>query len=166
LSEILREIPEDISYQRKKSVSYSTAYGDIEREATTTEVKELREENELLKQLVAEIIYVMGFQGLTRPEIFSRLEAVQQSDWSDNGIHSKPEASPHNRQRNDGTANNGKYIKASLTSVQSGKIRRNLILLMETEMPFREPELTLHELLRRLSVSSNHLSQVINGRRF
>ena len=56
-----------------------------------------------------------------------------------------------------------KYRKSSLSDDKSYKILKQLLHVMRTDRPFLDPELTLPELSNRLSVSTNHLSQVLNG---
>ncbi len=122
-----------------------------------------RETVYLFYLLIAVIIYIMGFKGFMQPEIFSHLEDVQQSNWFDYSIQSGSEVSSQSRQQNASTTYNEKYKKSSLTNEQSNKIHRDLVRLMETERPFLNSELNLHELASRLLVSPNHLSQVINS---
>jgi len=55
-----------------------------------------------------------------------------------------------------------KYEKSSLTEEESTTYARELINLMETEKPYRKSDLRLPDLAERLSVSTNHLSQVLN----
>jgi len=56
-----------------------------------------------------------------------------------------------------------KYRKSSLSDDQSYDILKQLLHVMRTDRPFVDPELTLPKLSSRLSVSTHHLSQVLNG---
>jgi AraC-like DNA-binding protein len=60
------------------------------------------------------------------------------------------------------TSSKAKYLKSGLTADTSQSLHQNLTDLMDRERLFRNSELTLVELAERLSVSPNHLSQVIN----
>ena len=55
-----------------------------------------------------------------------------------------------------------KYEKSSLKEAESITYARELINLMETDKPYRKSDLRLPDLAERLSVSTNHLSQVLN----
>lgn len=55
-----------------------------------------------------------------------------------------------------------KYQGSNLTQDQVEAIKERLLILMGTEKPYMNPEVNLAELSENLSVSSKHLSQVIN----
>lgn len=55
-----------------------------------------------------------------------------------------------------------KYAHSGLTQERSRALRQALDHLMDRERPYRDPLLTLPKLARRLGVSPNHLSQVLN----
>ena len=57
-----------------------------------------------------------------------------------------------------------KYQKSGLNSDSSESLHRDLSLLMSNEKLFRESELSLTELAKRLNTQPNYLSQVINER--
>jgi len=54
------------------------------------------------------------------------------------------------------------YKKSSLKSELATKKHNEMLELMKTGKPYLNPKLTLSELAESLSVSSNHLSQIIN----
>ncbi len=56
-----------------------------------------------------------------------------------------------------------KYLKTAIGPEQMTKLHGELTLLMETEKPFKDPELNLDGLAARLGVAGNTLSQVINA---
>nr|WP_315148953.1 helix-turn-helix domain-containing protein [uncultured Flavobacterium sp.] len=56
-----------------------------------------------------------------------------------------------------------KYEKSGLNSTELQTIRKNLILVMQEEKLYKNSELTLAELSKRLNVHPNVLSQVINS---
>jgi AraC-like DNA-binding protein len=57
-----------------------------------------------------------------------------------------------------------KYKKSGLSIEGSETLHRDLSIIMSTEKLFRESELSLTELARRLNTQPNYLSQVINER--
>ena len=57
-----------------------------------------------------------------------------------------------------------KYERSALTPERSDAFLKRLIDVMESEKPYTDGELTLPRLASRLSVSTHHLSQVINER--
>jgi AraC-like DNA-binding protein len=57
-----------------------------------------------------------------------------------------------------------KYEKSALTPERSDAFLKRLLDLMEAEKPYTDGGLTLPRLAARLSVSTHHLSQVINER--
>ncbi len=55
-----------------------------------------------------------------------------------------------------------KYKGSNLTSDQVEEHRNKLLTLMKTEKPYLNPKISLADLAQELSISSKHLSQVIN----
>ncbi|NIV92431.1 helix-turn-helix domain-containing protein [candidate division KSB1 bacterium] len=80
-------------------------------------------------------IYVMGFMGLRQPAVF--LEG-------------------------DHTDAKKKYQKSGLTPDKAEKYLKKLLDFMETEKPYIDQNLTLHQLAKKLSISTHHLSQLLN----
>jgi AraC-like DNA-binding protein len=91
--------------------------------------------------LVSIIIYAIGYFGLRQPEIFSGAVATAMTT----------EAAPKK-----------KYEKSTLTSAKAEEYQQKLLQLMATEEPYRNHDLSLPELARRLAISPHHLSQIIN----
>ncbi len=119
---------------------------------------------------LAIIIYAMGIKGLSHPEIFTVFRAT---DAGEKGGEKKDDDSKYteNNESSQKTENGKgkKYQKSSLTDEQARQILERLSVMMENEKPFLETGLTLTGLANRLSISPNHLSQVINeklGRSF
>ena len=56
----------------------------------------------------------------------------------------------------------GKYLGSKLTPGQSEKIKEQLLDLLRAEKPYLDPQLSLSSLSDKLSVSTKHLSQIIN----
>jgi len=55
-----------------------------------------------------------------------------------------------------------KYLGSNLTPSQIEEYKKQLLALLRTEKPFLNPQVSLTDLSEKLSVSSKHLSQVIN----
>jgi AraC-like DNA-binding protein len=55
-----------------------------------------------------------------------------------------------------------KYAKSRITEEEASGVMERLEKVMQTQYPFRNPNLTLNELAGAIDVSPNHLSQVIN----
>jgi AraC-like DNA-binding protein len=124
-----------------------------------------REAGYLFYLLSAVVAYVFAFKALVQPEVFSRLEAVLNTDpvqYDIKAASAAPVVSSDIPINRGGTAHKEKYQRSSLSSVEAAGIRRKLVEIMESERLFLEPELTLPELSEKLSVLPYHLSQVIN----
>lgn len=55
-----------------------------------------------------------------------------------------------------------KYLGSKLTPDQIEEYKKHLLALLKTEKPFLNPQVSLTDLSEKLSVSTKHLSQVIN----
>ena len=55
-----------------------------------------------------------------------------------------------------------KYLGSNLTQSQIAAYKKQLLALLKTEKPFLNPQVSLADLSEKLSVSTKHLSQVIN----
>lgn len=55
-----------------------------------------------------------------------------------------------------------KYLGSNLTPSQIEAYKKQLVVLLNTEKPFLNPQVSLTDLSEKLSVSTKHLSQVIN----
>jgi len=55
-----------------------------------------------------------------------------------------------------------KYMGSNLTSDQIEEYKKQLLALISSEKPFLDPQVSLSDLSEKLSVSTKHLSQVIN----
>lgn len=81
------------------------------------------------------MIYVLGYKGLKQPSVFYEEQ---------NSVLAK------------------KYRKSGLGTEQAEKYREKLLRFVETEQPFTKNDLTLRQLAGDLSISPNHLSQLLN----
>lgn len=55
-----------------------------------------------------------------------------------------------------------KYLGSNLTVAQIEAYKKQLLTLLSTEKPFLDPQVSLADLSEKLSVSTKHLSQIIN----
>ncbi len=88
----------------------------------------------IVPSVLSIIIYIVGYMGLRRPEIFT-------------GVEEKPVQ---------------KYQRSTLTPEDAEKYLGKLIHLMKAEKPYTDSNLTLQKLARKLEISPPHLSQIIN----
>ncbi len=93
--------------------------------------------------LVSIIMYAIGYKGLQQPEIFTGIDEA-----------AIPEA----------VAAKKKYEKSTLTPAKAEAYYQKLSHVMATEKPHRQRDLSLPKLAQRLSISTHHLSQIINER--
>jgi AraC-like DNA-binding protein len=89
--------------------------------------------------IVAFVVYV-GYSGIRQQDLFS------------NAVKNEEELAK----------TESEYKKSGLKPQTAVTKHDELIELMEKEKPYLNPKLTLNELSQQLSVSSNHLSQIIN----
>jgi AraC-like DNA-binding protein len=114
--------------------------------------------------VLAIIIYAMGIKGLSHPEIFTvfRASDAEGEGGQFKGDDSKPIEYDVKSSQKTENEQGKKYQKSSLTDEQAMQIVEKLSVIMENEKPFLETGLTLTGLANMLSISPNHLSQVIN----
>jgi AraC-like DNA-binding protein len=93
--------------------------------------------------LVSIIMYVIGYKGLQQPEIFVGFDEA-----------AIPEAAAVKK----------KYEKSTLTPAKAEAYYQKLLQVMANEKPHRQRDLSLPKLAQRLSMSTHHLSQIINER--
>lgn len=84
---------------------------------------------------VTVFVYVLGYQAIRQPEVFIQ---------------------PQSGYR--------KYQKSGLTEERAGAYLQKVVRFMEREKPYLDANLTLQELAGRVSISLNHLSQLLNER--
>ena len=89
------------------------------------------------------LMYAMGYFGLRQPEIFA-------------GQFIEEQLTTFTTKR--------KYEKSTLSAQDSETIARKLQELIDTERPYLQSNLSLPDLARHLSVSTHHISQVLNER--
>jgi AraC-like DNA-binding protein len=103
----------------------------------------------------------LGYFGIKQVQVFSRKTANSKND-SLSSPASDTITEAESADFIDSVSE--KYQRSSLSEPEAARIHERLNNLMAEEKPFRDPELTLHELAKKLEVHPNHLSQVINSR--
>lgn len=84
-------------------------------------------------------VTVVVFKAMAQPEIFSDLKQQQET---------KPAKQ--------------KYAKTALTESQINQYKEKLVLHMETQKPYLDPELNIDQLAGQLAIPSHHMSQVLS----
>jgi len=82
--------------------------------------------------VMSALVFLIGFYAIRRPELFKTF------------------------------AKKSKYRHSSLAPTAAGKIKKQLLHLMETQQPYLDPTLSLKQLAELLEVNQVHLSQVMN----
>jgi len=108
----------------------------------------------------AAVLFVLfiGFFGIRQVGIFITPTGGNPKD------NEQPMLTTETESSGDEISERRKYQKSGLSTAHSEVLHRNLTFVMTTEKPFRESELSLAELARRLNTQPNYLSQVINER--
>ena len=96
----------------------------------------------IIPLILSLIVYAIGYLGFRQPEIFSSAVA---------------EPAPSN-------TSSERYATSALTEKQADKYLDRLLQSIDDQKPHLDPDLTLPELAKQLSISTHHLSQVINQR--
>ena len=110
--------------------------------------------------LAAAAIYVMGYLGLFKSEIFIDPEIAA-------SIRQIPSLSTqdHFDRQKLAAKTAQKYEKSGLTPERAKAYLEKLLQIMQDEMPYTNSELTLNQLADMLSISPHNLSEVINTQR-
>ena len=122
-----------------------------------------RESMNAVRLLASAAISVMAIRGFRQRRIFAEARPPE-------SVGTQSFASPGTMPHCDRALAVGdspekeKYRKSPLTNEQSENILRALTHVMETEKLFLDPELSLPKLSKKLFLSPNHVSQVINGK--
>ena len=99
---------------------------------------------------IAVVIYSIGYRGLRQTEIFSYHTAEHPVVVGAAAPESDPV--PPRQER------------SALSDVEAERLERALLALMETEEPWREPDLTLSDLAIRLESTPHKVSELLNSR--
>jgi len=96
------------------------------------------------------LIYVMGYLGLVKPEIFSYVESIKKQS---------PKEIKKDMILN---TSSGKYAKTRLQEDRAEFYLQKLQTLMREEKPYIRPNITLKDIAEKLHIAEYHLSQIIN----
>ena len=97
---------------------------------------------------IALVIYGIGYMGLRQTEIFA-YESVEEPTAVATMV--APEVEPP-------------APRLGLSDGDAERLQRELLVLMETERPWRDPDLTLPDLAARLGSTPHKLSELLNAR--
>ncbi len=111
-------------------------------------VKEASEYYILVQVSITGLIYFMSYRLLLQPKLFLFSERAEIITIQQPGTPSDelPE----------------KYQRSGLKPEQGALYLQTLLAFMETEKPYRDPDFTIYNLSERLSISRNHLTEIIN----
>ena len=84
------------------------------------------------------VVYAVGYMALKRPEVFSGGQDQVENTQSQ------------------------KYERTGLSPERAKQYIGRLVKFVECEKPYRQGDLTLQQLAKKISVPPNHLSQIIN----
>ena len=125
---------------------------------------------DIISLLTSIFIYIMGYLGLSKSEIFSQVRLPERK-FSPSKSDLQPVTADSSQQEiragareteDDPVQTAPKYEKSGLTLENAKAYLNQLLNLMEQEKPFQNSELTLQDLSDKLSISTHNLSQVIN----
>jgi AraC-like DNA-binding protein len=130
------------------------------------------QEDNLIFGAAALFVLWLGYFGIKQVQIFNQhtvqppLGVIPQAGIPtiETGTSDIPEPGIPETATTDENSTSAKYQKSSLSEEEAASIHERLMLLMEEEKPFTNPDLTLNELAKSLEVHPNYLSQVINSK--
>lgn len=100
---------------------------------------------------IAVVVYGIGYRGLRQPEIFA-YEAVEQPDRAVSAPVAEPAPSTRRQER------------SALPPREGERLERDLLALMKTAAPWKDPDLTLADLAARLESTPHKISELLNAR--
>ena len=103
----------------------------------------------IVQVLITCAIYLMSYRLLFQPQFFN-LPTVKEIPEPAILVCTKAVQTPE------------KYQRSGLKEEQAGSYLQMLLSFMETEKPYRNPDLTIHQLSEKLGISRNHLTEIIN----
>ncbi|MFL5616319.1 MAG: helix-turn-helix domain-containing protein [Gemmatimonadaceae bacterium] len=110
----------------------------------------LRDEH--ISLAIAVLIYAIGYRGLRQTEIFDYGSATDDAVVAELAVP-QPELE----------ASAPLYQRSGLTDREAKRLEQKLLDLMDRETPWKDAELTLADLARRLESTPHKLSEVLNG---
>jgi AraC-like DNA-binding protein len=107
----------------------------------------------LTSLLFAIFIYIMGYMGLLKSEIFAEPEIAK-------SISELPKLNYQTKKERE--KNHIKYKKSGLSPERAKEYLETLLRLMEKEKPYTDSNLTLTQLAGLLSITPHNLSEILN----
>lgn len=101
---------------------------------------------------IAIVVYGIGYRGLKQSEIVA-YEKVEEDDRPDSAAATLPETSTRRQERS-----------STLSPREAERLERDLLSLMATKCPWKDPELTLADLAARLESTPHKVSELLNAR--
>lgn len=101
---------------------------------------------------IAIVIYGIGYRGLRQTEIVA-YETLEEADRPTSAAATLPESSTRRQERS-----------AALSPREAERLERDLLGLMTTECPWKDPELTLGDLAAQLESTPHKVSELLNAR--
>ena len=105
----------------------------------------------LVQLLITGVIYLMSYRLLFQPQLFILSPAFENVSQFSTII--PPVNNPE------------KYQRSGLKPEQAELFLETMLRFMETEKPYRNPDLTIHNLSEKLNISRNHLTEIINEKK-
>ncbi len=105
---------------------------------------------------MAVLVYAIGYWGLRQPEIFR----YETAEWA---VPAELMVSRGRTSPPDDPSPSGRYERSGLGAEEAVRLRGSLVTLMERDQPWKESELTLADLARRLGSTPHKLSEVLNS---
>lgn len=103
---------------------------------------------------IALLVYGIGYMGLRQPEVF-RFE-IGESQVHQSEVDSLPSAAESQKAV-------PRYERSRLGDAEAAQLKESLVMLMETEQPWKESALTLLDLASRLNSTPHKISALLNG---
>ena len=100
---------------------------------------------------IAVVVYGIGYKGLRQAEIVA-YETVEEDDRPSSAAVTVPTSSTRRQER-----------AAALSPPEAERLERDLLGLMTTQHPWKDPELTLADLAARLESTPHKVSELLNG---
>jgi AraC-like DNA-binding protein len=111
--------------------------------------------DEHISLAMALLIYSIGYFGLRQPEIFRYETAEFPIPSAQDQVVSAPPS--------DLVTSPPRSERSGLSEPEAQRLRASLLSLMERETPWKDSELTLADLARRLDTTPHKLSEVLNA---
>jgi AraC-like DNA-binding protein len=111
---------------------------------------------------MAVVVYATGYMGLRQPEVFRWETAEHPVPALARAPAPEPVPAPVPEPEPTAAAAAARYERSGLAEWEARKLRDGLTVLMETERPWRNSDLTLADLAERLKTTPHKLSEVLN----